>query len=105
MSEGGIGGAEGTRQKSPPGGLRPPAIGSDDPFWPTGVALPGASFSQSEVQRRNDPQLQDAIAKVLLYLQVQRDIYYPLGHPLSETQYHELNRFFCSALLDRIRVV
>jgi len=79
-----------------------------DPFWPTGVESPGATLRTDSTQLpswHDDPLLRDAIAKVTLYLQVQRDIYYPVGHPLSETRKHDLKGFFSPALLDRVRIV
>jgi hypothetical protein len=85
-----------------------PAAGHEDPFWPIGVESPGTSFAEGGTQLpswHDDPQLQDAIAKVVLYLQVQRDIYYPVGHPLSEERKSELEGFFSATLLDRVRIV
>jgi hypothetical protein len=81
--------------------------GREDPFWPEGVESPGASFGEGGTQLAcgNDPQLRDAIAKVVLYLQVQRDIYYPAGHPLGEERKSELKGFFSPALLERVRIV
>ena len=54
---------------------------------------------------RKDPLFEDALAKVVLYLQVQRDIYHPAGRALDEVSKHELKGFFSRALLDRIRIV
>lgn len=82
--------------------------GHEDPFWPIGVESPGAGFAGGGTQLpawRNDPLLQDAIAKVALYLQVQRDIYYQVGHPLDEARKNELKGFFAPALLERARIV
>jgi hypothetical protein len=79
-----------------------------DPFWPAGVESPAASFAKSGVEspaRRTDPLLADAITKVVLYLQVQRDIYHPVGRPLEEASKKELKGFFSPALLDRVRIV
>ena len=64
-----------------------------------------ATAGMESTSRRNDPLLEDAIAKVVLYLQVQRDIYHPAGQPLEEAAKHQLKGFFSAALLDRIRVV
>ena len=74
---------------------------------------PGESLAKAGMEstfRRNDPLLndpllEDAIAKVVLYLQVQRDIYHPAGHPLEEAAKQQLKGFFSTALLDRVRVV
>jgi hypothetical protein len=88
--------------------LGPTASGQGDPFWPIGVESPGASFEKGETESpswRNDPLLRDAIAKVVLYLQVQRDIYYQVGHALAEARKNELKGFFSAALLDRVRIV
>jgi hypothetical protein len=94
--------------KPPARGLGLPATSHEDAFWPIGVQSPGAGFTAGGTQlawRHRDPQLQDAIAKVVLYLQVQRDIYYPVGHPLSEEGKGELKGFFSATLLDRVRIV
>jgi len=88
--------------------LGPTAKGQGDPFWPIGEESSGASFEKGETEspcRRNDPLLRDAIAKVVLYLQVQRDIYHQVGHPLDQARKNELMGFFSSALLDRVRIV
>jgi len=72
------------------------------------AAESGESLAKAGMEstfRRNDPLLEDAIAKVVLYLQVQRDIYHPAGYPLEEAAKHQLKGFFSAALLDRIRVV
>src|SRR6516225_5897182 len=74
---------------------------------------PGESLAKAGMEstfRRNDPLLndpllEDPIAKVVLYLQVQRDIYHPAGHPLEEAAKQQLKGFFSTALLDRVRVV
>ena len=84
------------------------AAGRQDPLWPIGLESPGAMMEKGTADAlswRNDLQLRDAIAKVVLYLQVQRDIYYQVGHPLSEARKNELKGFFSSALLDRVRIV
>jgi hypothetical protein len=83
------------------------AAGQQEPFWPAGVESPAGSLAKAgmESTRRNDPLLEDAIAKVVLYLQVQRDIYHPAGRPLEEASKHQLKGFFSPALLDRIRIV
>jgi len=109
MPEGGAG-ESGKRQKSAsaPHAESPRAAGQEDPFWPIGVESPGAGFRNDGPQLtpwRNDPLLQDAIAKVVIYLQVQRDIYYQVGHPLGEACKSELRGFFSPALLDRVRIV
>lgn len=80
----------------------------EDPFWPIGVESPGAGLGGGGSQLlswNSDPQVRDAIAKVTLYLQVQRDIYHPVGYPLSETRKEELRGFFSPALLNRVRIV
>src|SRR5262249_48101232 len=76
--------------------------------WPMGVESPGEIFGNAGspvFSTDRDPQVRDAIAKVTLYLQVQRDIYHPVAHPLSETRKEELSGFFSSALLNRVRIV
>jgi len=108
-------GATGDSPKCPPRnhGSQPKnvnvrAAGHEDPFWPAGVESPGAILEKGGADwasRRNDPLLRDAIAKVVLYLQVQRDIYHQVGHPLSEACKAELKGFFSSALLERVRIV
>jgi hypothetical protein len=79
-----------------------------EPFWPAGVESPAGSLAKAGMEstsRRNDPLLEDAIAKVVLYLQVQRDIYHSAGRSLEEASKHQLKGFFSPALLDRIRIV
>lgn len=89
------------------GSEKTPAAGPVDACWPTGVESPGAGLRRATAESpwRNDPQLQDATAKVVLYLQVQRDIYYPVGHPIPAEGKSELEKFFTPTLLDRIRIV
>src|SRR5262249_7575400 len=53
----------------------------------------------------NDPQIQDAVIKVALYLQVEREHYYPLGQPLNEGQKNALAGFYSPQLLDQVRIV
>ena len=72
------------------------------------AAESGESLAKAGMEstfRQNDPLLEDAIAKVVLYLQVQRDIYHPAGRPLEEPAKHPLKGFFSAALLDRVRVL
>jgi hypothetical protein len=79
-----------------------------DPFWPAGVESPGAHFGKSAARLfawRSDPQVQDAIAKVSLYLQVQRDHYYPIGEPLNSEWRSKLAGFYSESLLDRVRIL
>jgi hypothetical protein len=85
-----------------------PGLWAEDPLWPVGVESAGAGFRSDGPQLpswRNDPLLQDAIAKVVLYLQVQRDIYYQVGQPLGQARSSELQGFFTPALLNRVRIV
>ena len=84
------------------------AANPGDPFWPAGVESPGAHFAKGSPRlfsRRGDPQVQGAIAKVALYLQVQRDHYYPIGQPLNPEWRSKLEGFYSASLLDRVRVV
>jgi len=79
-----------------------------DPFWPAGVESPGAHFVKGTTRLfswRSDPQVQDAIAKVSLYLQVQREHYYPIGEPLNSQWRNKLEGFYSESLLDRVRIV
>ena len=85
--------------------LGPTVSGYEDPFWPIGLESPGTGSGTQLPAWHNDPLLRDAIAKVALYLQVQRDIYYQTGHPLGEVRKNELQGFFSPALLDRVRIV
>lgn len=88
--------------------LRPRQAGQADPFWPLGVESPGDIFSNAGSRlftSDRDPQVRDAIAKVTLYLQVQRDIYHPIGYPLGVTRKDELKGFFSDTLLNRVRIV
>jgi hypothetical protein len=78
------------------------------PIWPVGGEPEHAAMWKSAARLlfwRSDPQVQDAISKVALYLQVQRDLYYPVGHPLNHGQKSELAGFFSPALLNRVRIV
>lgn len=73
-----------------------------------GVESPASIFGEGATHAlpsNRDPHVRDAIAKVALYLQVQRDIYYPIGHPLGHTRNEELRGFFSPALLSRARIV
>jgi hypothetical protein len=54
---------------------------------------------------RADVQVQDAIAKVALYLQLQRDSYYPTAEPLSEEWKNVFSGFYSASLLDRVRLI
>jgi len=79
-----------------------------DPFWPAGVDSPGGHFVKGSPRlfsRRSDPQVLDAIAKVSLYLQVQRDHYYSIGVPLNSQWRSKLQGFYSESLLDRVRIV
>lgn len=79
-----------------------------DPFWPSGVESPGAHFGKGAARLfawRSDPQVQDAIAKVSLYLQGQRDLYYAIGEPLNSELRNKLQGFYSESLLDRVRIV
>jgi hypothetical protein len=84
------------------------AANPGDRFWPAGVESPGAHFAKGSPRlfsRRSDPQVQDAIAKVALYLRVQREHYYPIGQPLNPEWRSKLEGFYSASLLDRVRVV
>ena len=84
------------------------AANPGDRFWPAGVDSPGAHFAKGSPRlfsRRSDPQVQDAIAKVALYLRVQREHYYPIGEPLNSEWRSKLEGFYSALLLDRVRVV
>jgi hypothetical protein len=85
-----------------------PAAVEGDRFWPAGVESPGRHFVKGSPRlfsRRRDPQVQDAIAKVSLYLQGQRDHYYPIGLPLNLEWRSKLKGFYSESLLDRVRIV
>jgi hypothetical protein len=78
------------------------------PIWPIDGELPYTATAKSAARLssfRRDPLVQDSIAKVTLYLQMQRDLYYALGHPLGEDSKSELAGFFSPALLNRVRIV
>lgn len=53
----------------------------------------------------DDPLVQDAVIKVALYLQVEREHYYPLGKTLSDGQKNALAGFYSPQLLDQVRIV
>src|SRR5262249_54006012 len=65
--------------------------GGEDPLWPAGVESPGRLVKGGSGYEswRHDPQVHDAIAKVTLYLQVQRDLYYAVGQPIAEERRKE----------------
>ena len=74
--------------------------------WPIGGHLPLLGKSSSRLYSwRSDRQVQDAIAKVALYLHGQRDQYYPIANPLSDEWKNAFAGFYSSALLNRVRIV
>lgn len=74
-------------------------------FWPIGGGLPRPGKSSSRLYSwRSDREVQDAIAKVALYLRVQRDTYYPTGQPLSTELKDHFSGFYSPALLNRVRI-
>ena len=103
----GGGGIPGTDEPNQQGRKRASEANQPDPYRPMGVESPGASLAKQgmELPGRTEPQLQDAIAKVLLYLQVQREIYYPVGCPLSTERKSGFEGFFSPGLLDSARIV
>lgn len=54
---------------------------------------------------RADRDVLEAIAKVALYLQVQRENYYPLGEPLKREWMEAYQGFYSPELLEQVRVV
>lgn len=48
--------------------------------------------------------MQDAIAKVALYLHVQRDMYYPTGQPLGAELKSHFSGFYSPTLLSGVRI-
>jgi len=54
---------------------------------------------------RADRDVLEAIAKVALYLQVQRENYYPLGQPLKQEWMEAFRGFYSVELLEQVRVV
>jgi len=109
------GGTAETGTRSPTGGIasgrsgRPPVARSQaGPLWPSEAESAGAHFAQGSPRlfaRRSDPQVQDAIDKVALYLQVERDHYYPIGEALNSEWRSKLEGFYSPSLLDRVRIV
>jgi hypothetical protein len=53
---------------------------------------------------RAEPNVEDAIAKVALYLESQRNLYYPDAEPLDEKRKEALRGFYSASLLDHVRV-
>ena len=53
---------------------------------------------------RADRQVQDAIANVALYLQQQRDLYYPTAEPLNDEWKKAFSGFYSASLLGRVRI-
>jgi hypothetical protein len=88
-----------------PSAVRKTSIDPEPSFWPIGggLARPGKSSSQL-YSWRSDREVQDAIAKVALYLHVQRDIYYPMGQPLSAELKNHFSGFYSPGLLNRVRI-
>lgn len=54
---------------------------------------------------RADRDVLEAIAKVALYLQVQREHYYPLGEPLKREWMEAFQGFYSQELLEQVRLV
>jgi hypothetical protein len=83
-------------------------LGPKPPMWPVRGELPEVATAKSTKRLSSfhgDPLVQDAISKVALYLQMQRDLYYGVGHPPSDARKCELSGFFSPALLNRVRIV
>jgi len=74
--------------------------------WPIGGGLPSLGKGSSRLYSwRADRQVQDAVAKVGLYLKGQRDQYYPIAEPLGQEWQETLRGFYSLALLKRVRVL
>jgi len=85
--------------------VRKTGIDLEPSFWPIGGGLPRIGKSSSRLYSwRSDREVQDAIAKVALYLHVQRDMYYPTGQPLSAELTSHFSGFYTPALLNRVRI-
>ena len=81
------------------------ATGRSGKASPWGRELPGLAKSSTRLfSWRADRQVQDAIAKVALYLQLQRDLYYPTAEPLNDEWKKAFSSFYSSLLLDRVRI-
>lgn len=78
--------------------------GSGNPR-PWGRELPAPGKSGTRLfSWRSDRQVQDAIAKVARYLQLQRDLYYPTADPLNNEWKKTFSGFYSTSLLDRVRI-
>ena len=85
--------------------VRKTGIDLEASFWPIGGGLPKAGKSSSRLYSwRSDREVQDAIAKVTLYLHVQREMYYHSARELSEELKEHFSGFYSPALLKRVRV-
>ncbi len=58
---------------------------------------PGNQMSEEEIE--------DAVTRISMYLRQQRDKYFPVGDRLPDSEKLKLQSFFCSALLDQVRVL
>jgi len=85
--------------------IRKTGIDLEPAGWPIGGKLRSAGKSSSRLYSwRSERDVQDAIAKVALYLQLQRDHYYPEAQPLAARWKDEFSGFYSPALLNRVRV-
>jgi hypothetical protein len=67
--------------------------------------LPSAGKSSTRLfSWRGERQVQDAVAKVALYLESQRNLYFPGAEPLSEQWKEAFRGFYSASLLDRVRI-
>lgn len=55
--------------------------------------------------RFDEELISEAISRVSLYLRQQRELYFPLGKPLTEQQWARMGQFFQPNLLERVRIV
>lgn len=101
------GGVEATaeREAGSRAAVRKTGIDLEPSGWPIGGGMPSTTKGSSRLfSWRSDPEVQDAIAKVALYLNVQRDQYFRQAEPLSEEWKQAFSGFYSSALLERVRI-
>jgi|SRR5581483_5120115 len=53
----------------------------------------------------SEEEIQEGVARIADFLREQREIYFPLGDPISPGHRSVLQRFFSSSLLDQVRVL
>ena len=96
----------GSQRSQTAGTVSPTGTGLNREGRPIGGHLPVTERSiVRQYSWRADRDVLEAIAKVSLYLQVQREQYYPLGQPLQPELMEAFRGFYSQELLEQVRVV